>query len=103
MLGGVTWLFILMFIIILILVCFVNFQEELKKRREQEEKHAKEEEFLRTSLRGSKKLQALENRGEESPSLTVTGFVNDAYDVDEDKPYTHPKVDATIQKPVGKL
>jgi len=78
------------------------FQEELKKRREQEEKHAKEQEFLRTSLRGSKKLQALENQREDSSP--VSGFVNDAYDVDEDRiPYTPPKYEQpTIQTPVGK-
>ncbi|XP_035703593.1 MAGUK p55 subfamily member 5 isoform X5 [Folsomia candida] len=79
-----------------------KYQEELKKRREQEEQHAKEQEFLRTSIRGSKKLQALESGREESP---VSGFVNDAYDdVDEDRiPYPHPRFDAStsLQKPVG--
>lgn len=83
---------------------FIFSQEELKKRREQEEQHAKEQEFLRTSIRGSKKLQALESGREESP---VSGFVNDAYDdVDEDRiPYPHPRFDAStsLQKPVGKF
>lgn len=39
-----------------------RYQADLKKRREEEERIAKEEEFLRTSLRGSKKLQELEER-----------------------------------------
>lgn len=77
-------------------------QEELKKRREQEEQHAKEKEFLRTSLRGSKKLQALESGREDSPIL-VSGFVNDAYDVEDDHRIPQPRFDATLQKPVGKF
>src|SRR5688572_27587062 len=36
------------------------YQEELAKRREMEDKFNREQEFLRTSLRGSKKLQELE-------------------------------------------
>ncbi len=84
-------------------------QEELKKRREQEERQAREEEFLRTSLRGSKKLQALETvRAQQTPSPQLgsqnVGFVNDAYEtLSEDQvPYvSHP--DLILKKPVGKL
>jgi MAGUK p55 subfamily protein 5 len=66
-----------------------KYQEELKKRKELEEKHAQEEEFLRTSLRGSKKLRNLEafyNNQEQEDSRSssqqqnVTGYCNDAYD-----------------------
>jgi len=88
-------------------MCLVS-QEELKKRREQEERQAREEEFLRTSLRGSKKLQALEQvRSEQTPSpqqSSLTGFVNDAYEtLSEDRiPYGLPH-DLLLKKPVGKL
>lgn len=55
-------------------------QEELRKRREEESRHQAEQEFLRASLRGSKKLQALENKrmahGQASPP---TGIVNTAF------------------------
>lgn len=55
-------------------------QEELRKRREEENRQQAEQEFLRASLRGSKKLQALENKrmghGQASPP---TGFVNTAF------------------------
>lgn len=35
------------------------YQEDLRKRKEEEERYAKEQEFLRNSLRGSEKLKAL--------------------------------------------
>ncbi|XP_055957113.1 protein PALS1 isoform X2 [Patella vulgata] len=57
-------------------------QEELRKRKEEETKHLKEEEFLRTSLRGSKKLQVLEKR--QQPPI---GIDNSAFMVaDDDSP-----------------
>ncbi|XP_071035244.1 protein PALS1 isoform X2 [Parasteatoda tepidariorum] len=37
-----------------------KYQEDIRKRKEEEERLAKEEEFLRSSLRGSQKLRALE-------------------------------------------
>ena len=37
-----------------------KYQEDLRKRKEEEERIQAEEDFLRTSLRGSKKLQELE-------------------------------------------
>ena len=77
----------------------------MKKRREREERQAKEEEFLRTSLRGSKKLQALEQarRDEDTPSPRSTdpsGFVNDAYHEEEEHGRQAPEV--LLQKPIGK-
>ncbi|KAK3092558.1 hypothetical protein FSP39_004425 [Pinctada imbricata] len=54
-------------------------QEDLRKRREEENQRAKEQEFLRTSLRGSKKLQALEKKRQ-----MAEGFVNTAFDENSD-------------------
>ncbi|VDK59336.1 unnamed protein product [Anisakis simplex] len=39
-----------------------QYEKDLKKRRELDEQRAKEDAFLRASLRGSKKLQALEDK-----------------------------------------
>lgn len=39
-----------------------RYQEDLRRRREEETRLEREQEFLRTSLRGSKKLQELEER-----------------------------------------
>ncbi|XP_048483342.1 protein PALS1 isoform X3 [Plutella xylostella] len=52
-----------------------KYQEQLRQRKEAEERIAAQNEFLRTSLRGSNKLQALE-------SGAPTSFVNDAYEED---------------------
>jgi len=65
-----------------------KYQEDERKRKEKEERLAREEEFLRSSLRGSRKLQALEK----SPPTTlrppaapqVTGVVNVAYTTHEE-------------------
>lgn len=59
-----------------------KFQEQLRKRREKEERIAAQNEFLRTSLRGSHKLHALESE----PSLNDVpiGFDNEAYLGEED-------------------
>lgn len=60
-----------------------RYQEDLRKRREEEDRHLKEEELLRTSLRGSKKLQALEEQAQQP------GFVNPTYVEDiESRPST---------------
>ena len=62
-----------------------HHQEELHKRRAQESRQQVEEDFLRSSLRSSAKLQALENRGQCQPderglaTQFSTGFVNDAF------------------------
>ncbi|XP_005099044.1 MAGUK p55 subfamily member 5 isoform X2 [Aplysia californica] len=59
-----------------------HHQEELKKRREEESRQQAEEDFLRASLRGSKKLQALENK---KPLTQIpSGFVNTAFDDEDD-------------------
>ncbi|XP_045478813.1 protein PALS1 isoform X2 [Harmonia axyridis] len=52
-----------------------KYQEQIRKRKEEEERIAAQNEFLNRSLRGSKKLQALENR--------IQGTINDAYSDDE--------------------
>lgn len=52
-----------------------------KKRREEERRLQAEEEFLRASLRGSKKLQALKSSG---PALPA-GLVNTGYDEDDNE------------------
>nr|KAG5700893.1 hypothetical protein BaRGS_012300 [Batillaria attramentaria] len=69
-------------------------QQELRKRREEESKHQQEQEFLRASLRGSKKLQALENKrmahGQASPP---TGIVNTAFIDAEEEPELVDDVD----------
>jgi len=58
-----------------------KYQEEERKKREKEERTAREDEFLRSSLRGSRKLQALEK----SPPLRATsGVVNVAYSTGEE-------------------
>nr|AUG84432.1 Pals1 [Platynereis dumerilii] len=65
-----------------------KYQEDLRKRREEEERHLKEEEFLRTSMRGSKKLQSLEEQAQQP------GFVNPTYEEDtESRPHStaYPK------------
>lgn len=50
-------------------------QEQLKKRKEEEERIAAQNEFLNRSLRGSRKLQALESKPQ--------GAVNDAFADDD--------------------
>ncbi|XP_049875007.1 protein PALS1 isoform X2 [Pectinophora gossypiella] len=54
-----------------------KYQEQLRQRKEAEDRIAAQNEFLRTSLRGSNKLQALE-----STPPSTTAFVNDAYEGD---------------------
>ncbi|KAG1685109.1 MAGUK p55 subfamily member 5 [Nymphon striatum] len=51
-------------------------KEDLKKRKEEEDRVAREEEFLRSSLRGSRKLQALETH---PPLVPPSGVVNTAF------------------------
>ncbi|KAK9746006.1 PDZ domain [Popillia japonica] len=62
-----------------------KYQEQLRKRKEEEERIAAQNEFLNRSLRGSRKLQALENRPQ--------GAVNDAFaedDINESSRSTTP-------------
>jgi hypothetical protein len=60
------------------------YQEDLKRRREEEDRITREEEFLRTSLRGSKKLQSLE---EEHRGVAVppSGIINPNYVPEEEQ------------------
>ncbi|XP_026330894.1 MAGUK p55 subfamily member 5 isoform X5 [Hyposmocoma kahamanoa] len=53
-----------------------KYQEQIRQRKEEENRIAAQNEFLRTSLRGSHKLQALE------ASAPTAAFVNDAYEED---------------------
>ncbi|XP_044254354.1 protein PALS1 isoform X4 [Tribolium madens] len=52
-----------------------KYQEQIRKRKEEEDRIAAQNDFLKRSLRGSRKLQALESRPQ--------GTVNDAFAVDE--------------------
>lgn len=83
---------------------FSCFQEQIRKRKEEEERIAAQNEFLRNSLRGSRKLHALEDSrstdsGQSSPARTRSfrGFVNDAYS--DDEPPISPSEDT--YQPVG--
>lgn len=61
------------------------FQEQLRRRREEEERIAQQNEFLRASLRGSRKLQALQdNHPLASEQRPPAGIDNDAFIADED-------------------
>ncbi|CAH0560800.1 unnamed protein product [Brassicogethes aeneus] len=53
-----------------------KYTEQIRKRKEEEERIAAQTDFLNRSLRGSRKLQALESRPQ--------GSVNDAFAEDED-------------------
>lgn len=87
-----------------------KFQEQIRKRKAEEERLAQQNEFLNRSLRGSKKLQALESStAPTAASLPPpTGLVNDAYaDDDELPPLAASKLDAefgeddTLHKVIG--
>ncbi|CAL1299256.1 unnamed protein product [Larinioides sclopetarius] len=53
-----------------------KYQEDIRKRKEEEERQAKEDEFLRSSLRGSQKLRALEKqRKSEASGLENSAFL----------------------------
>ncbi|XP_054724935.1 protein PALS1-like isoform X2 [Uloborus diversus] len=61
-----------------------KYQEELKKRREDSDRQAKENEFLRSSLRDSQKLRALEKQRKRDS----TGLENSAFRLEESDPGT---------------
>ncbi|XP_053952167.1 uncharacterized protein LOC128859307 isoform X3 [Anastrepha ludens] len=67
-----------------------KYQEQLRRRREEEERIAQQNEFLRNSLRGSRKLKALQDNKaaaqQQQPIAAerVTGVENEAYMDDED-------------------
>lgn len=62
---------------------FVN-QEQLRRRREEEERIAQQNEFLRASLRGSRKLQALQDNHQIINERPPAGIDNDAFIADDD-------------------
>ncbi|XP_064555602.1 uncharacterized protein sdt isoform X2 [Drosophila montana] len=76
-----------------------KYQEQLRRRREEEERIAQQNEFLRNSLRGSRKLKALQDTANATPTAgkalaqqqqtaataaTIAGVENEAYLPDED-------------------
>ncbi|XP_055909066.1 uncharacterized protein LOC129943983 isoform X2 [Eupeodes corollae] len=66
-----------------------KYQEQLRRRREEEERIAQQNEFLRASLRGSRKLKALQNKTpaqQQHPTSVeaVQGVDNDAYTDEEE-------------------
>jgi MAGUK p55 subfamily protein 5 len=69
-------------------------QEDLRKRREEEDRLLREQEFLRASLRGSKKLQALEQR---PPAPQPIGFENEAFVEEGDN------TDGSLPRPTVKV
>lgn len=70
----------------------------MRRRREEEERIAQQNEFLRNSLRGSRKLKALQDTATATPTAgkalaqqqhaaataTIAGVENEAYLADED-------------------
>ncbi|KAL3873727.1 hypothetical protein ACJMK2_036842 [Sinanodonta woodiana] len=74
-------------------------QEDIRKRREDEDRRKKEAEFLRTSLRGSKKLQALEQI-----RTSPEGFINTAYMENDEEGYAsgrHTGRDSYMRKNIA--
>ncbi|XP_039498764.1 uncharacterized protein LOC120456168 isoform X6 [Drosophila santomea] len=74
-----------------------KYQEQLRRRREEEERIAQQNEFLRNSLRGSRKLKALQDTATPGKAIAqqqqqatlatqVVGVENEAYLPDEDQP-----------------
>lgn len=81
---------------------FFFAQDALRKRKEEEERLAQEAEFLNRSLRGSKKLQALESTPSEK-SVTPTGIVNDAYADDESLSSHHTEAEQVFHEEIHKI
>ncbi|XP_068139739.1 protein PALS1 isoform X8 [Drosophila tropicalis] len=80
-----------------------KYQEQLRRRREEEERIAQQNEFLRNSLRGSRKLKALQDTATATAAVgkamaqqqqhqqqqqQATGVENEAYLPDEEVPQT---------------
>ncbi|XP_017030181.1 uncharacterized protein sdt isoform X4 [Drosophila kikkawai] len=74
-----------------------KYQEQLRRRREEEERIAQQNEFLRNSLRGSRKLKALQDTAtlgkvvaqqqqQQVTQATQVGVENEAYLPDDDQP-----------------
>lgn len=64
------------------LYILISLQEQLRRRREEEDRIAQQNEFLRNSVRGSRKLQSLQD-GPLSEARPI-GIENDAFTEDED-------------------
>lgn len=60
----------------------IFLQEQLRRRREEEDRIAQQNEFLRASLRGSRKLQALQDNPIETRQ--PVGIENDAFTTDDE-------------------
>lgn len=60
-----------------------DLQEQLRRRREEEDRIAQQNEFLRASLRGSRKLQALQDNPLVETRQPV-GIENDAFTADDE-------------------
>lgn len=60
---------------------FLCFQEQLRRRQEEQERIVQQNDFLRASLRGSRKLQALQDSPLQDRPI---GIENDAYAEDEE-------------------
>lgn len=72
-------------VFVCLFLSFFHLQEQLRRRREEEERIAQQNEFLRASLRGSRKLQALQdNHPLASEQRPPVGVDNDAFISDED-------------------
>ncbi|XP_067011595.2 protein PALS1 isoform X2 [Anabrus simplex] len=67
-----------------------KFQEALRKRKEEEERVAQQNEFLNRSLRGSRKLQALESHP------PPTGVINDGYSSADEEQQRHRETLRTV-------
>lgn len=76
-------------------------QEALRKRKEEEDRLAQEAEFLNRSLRGSKKLQALESTPAEK--ATSTGIDNTAYADDENISVHHTEAEQIFHEEIHKI
>lgn len=67
------------------------FQEQLRRRQEEQERIVQQNEFLRASLRGSRKLQALQDSPLQDRPI---GIENDAYAEDEELEVIYGKLSA---------
>lgn len=68
------------------------FQEQIRKRKEEEDRLAAQSEFLNRSLRGSRKLQALESRPQ--------GAINDAFSGEDEEKESSRSETPVIEKEV---
>lgn len=80
-----------------------RYQEELAKRREMEERINQEQEQLRASLRGSKKMRALEDKRAKAQTLPIRdGFDNPNYCADDGDLLQQNAKDSHVIVPMSK-